>query len=141
MAEQTARSLCRLCNSRCRLLVHTSDGHLVKIEEDRTDPRVDHIFPPTRACVRLPAAKEFVEHPDRVRFPLKRKGERGENRWETISWAQATDEIAAKLGELVSKYGPETLATTSGTGRTILWVWKRFMNLLGSPNTAGQGTI
>ncbi|UCG65562.1 MAG: molybdopterin-dependent oxidoreductase [Deltaproteobacteria bacterium] len=141
MAEQVTRSICRFCNSRCGLLVTSEDGQLVRIEEDRKDPRVDMIFPPTKACVRLPAAKEYVYHPERVRFPLKRKGEKGENKWETISWPQALDEIAAKLGELVHKYGPESLAATGGTGRTILWPYKRFMNLLGSPNIVAQAMI
>ncbi|MBI4333181.1 MAG: molybdopterin-dependent oxidoreductase [Chloroflexi bacterium] len=141
MSEQVTRAMCRWCHSMCRVAVHTKDGELVKIEEDQTDPRVNMIFPPTRACVRLAGAKEFIYHPDRLKFPLKRKGERGENKWETISWAQAVSEIAAKLAEIVKKFGPESVATTTGTGRTDLWVWQRFMNVLGSPNLGGQGTI
>lgn len=141
MPEKVNRSICRWCHSQCRVVVHSEDDRLLKIEEDRTDPRVDQIFPPTKACVRLAGAKEFVYHPERLRFPLKRKGERGENKWETISWPQALDEIATKLNEVINKYGVESLATTSGTGRTTNWVWQRFMNLLGSPNVAGQGAI
>lgn len=141
MTEQVNRSICRWCHSRCRVVVHSRDGQIVDIKEDHTDPRVNQIFPPTRACLRLAGAKEFVSHPERLRFPLKRKGEKGENKWETISWAQASDEIAARLAEIALKYGPEAVATTSGTGRTALWPWQRFTNLLGSPNSAGQGTI
>lgn len=141
MSEQVTRSICRWCHSACRVVVHSENGQLIKIEEDRTDPRVDQIFPPTKACVRLAGAKEFIYHPERLRLPLKRKGERGEGKWETISWSQAVGEIAEKLGDIVKKYGPESVATTSGTGRTDLWVWQRFMNVLGSPNIAGQGTI
>ncbi len=141
MAEKLTRSICRWCHSQCRVLVHSDNGRLVKTEEDRTDPRVDQIFPPTRACVRLAAAKEFIYHPDRLRFPLKRAGQKGENKWQTIGWPQALDEISSKLGEIVRRYGPESVATTSGTGRTTQWVWQRFLNVLGSPNVASQGTI
>ena len=141
MSVQVKRSICRFCHSQCRVAVHSEDGRLIKIEEDRTDPRVDLISPPTRHCVRLAGAEEFVYHPDRLAYPLKRKGERGENKWETITWPQAVEEIAAKLGGIVEKHGPESLATTSGTGRTDLWVWQRFMNVLGSPNICGGGTI
>lgn len=141
MAEKITRAICHWCHSQCRVAVHSENGQFVKIEEDSTDPRVDKIFPPTRACVRLAGAREFVYHPERLRFPLKRKGEKGENKWETISWPQALDEIAAKLGEITSKYGVEAVATTNGTGRTTQWVWIRFMNLLGSPNIAGQAAI
>jgi anaerobic selenocysteine-containing dehydrogenase len=114
---------------------------LIKIEEDRSDPRVDQILPATRGCARLLGAKEYVYHPDRLRFPLKRKGQRGENRWERISWDQALDEIAQKLKELRDKYGPETLMTTSGTDRSNAWTKMRFMNLFGSPNYTGSGVI
>ena len=48
--------------------------------------------------------------PKRLTHPLKRVGERGEGKWEKISWDQAMDEIAAKLLELRDKYGPESLA-------------------------------
>ena len=46
----------------------------------------------------------------RLKYPLKRVGERGEGKWERISWDQALDEIAEKLLELKDKYGPESLA-------------------------------
>ena len=48
--------------------------------------------------------------PKRLTHPLKRVGERGEGKFEKISWDQAMDEIAAKLLEIRDKYGPESLA-------------------------------
>jgi len=92
-------------------------------------------------CLRRNAAREYIYHPDRVRFPLKRVGERGENRWERITWEQALNEIADKLRELKSKYGSETLFVTQGTNRSIGWAGQRFMNLFGSPNIVGAATI
>jgi len=92
-------------------------------------------------CVRQNAIREYIEHPDRVRFPLKRIGNRGENRWEQISWEQALDEIAVKLEALKGRYGPETLFLTHGTARSTSWTGPRFMNLFGSPNTVSPGTI
>ena len=49
-------------------------------------------------------------NPKRLLHPLKRAGERGEGKWEEISWDQALDEIAAKLLQLRDDYGPESLA-------------------------------
>lgn len=46
----------------------------------------------------------------RLTHPLKRVGERGEGKWEKVSWDQALDEIAEKLLDLREQYGPETLA-------------------------------
>ena len=54
-------------------------------------------------------------HKDRLTKPLKRVGERGEDRWEEISYEQAMDEIASKLAAITQKYGPESFAvSTSG---------------------------
>ncbi|MBW1801248.1 MAG: molybdopterin-dependent oxidoreductase, partial [Deltaproteobacteria bacterium] len=77
----------------------------------------------------------------RVRFPLKRVGKRGENKWKQVTWDQALDEIAEKLTALKAAYGPECLMATQGTARHTMWTGPRFMNLFGSPNTASQGTI
>ncbi len=48
--------------------------------------------------------------PNRLLHPLKRVGERGEGKWEEISWDQALDEICGKLMEIKEKYGPEAVA-------------------------------
>ncbi len=141
MTQEVKSAVCMWCQARCRILVHSENGRLVKVEPDPSYPMVDTIFPPTRACLRLRGIKEFIEHPGRVHFPLKRAGERGGGKWQTISWEQALDEIAAKLAELKDKYGAETLAAQTGTGRTMEWVIARFFHLFGTPNYMGAATI
>ncbi|MGI6216872.1 MAG: molybdopterin-dependent oxidoreductase, partial [Coriobacteriales bacterium] len=47
--------------------------------------------------------------PTRLKKPLKRVGERGEGKWEEISWDQALDEIGAKLNDIKEKYGPQSV--------------------------------
>ncbi len=141
MPETVTRAVCRWCHSNCRVAVHSDNGKLVRIEEDRTDPRVDQIFPRTRGCVRLAAAREYIYHPERLRFPLKRKGERGGDKWQQISWEEAVGDISSRLQALGEKYGPETLMLTYGTGRSTTWALMRFLNLFGSPNLVGQAMI
>ncbi|MEM7070110.1 MAG: molybdopterin-dependent oxidoreductase, partial [Pseudomonadota bacterium] len=82
------------------------------------------------------AAPKIHNHNERLRVPLKRVGERGEDRWEEISYEQAMDEIAGRLKNIVDKYGPESFAvSTSGWNtQTTHGTDRRFMNLLGSPN-------
>jgi anaerobic selenocysteine-containing dehydrogenase len=74
---------------------------------------------------------------------LKRQGEKGEGKWQKISWDQALDEIADKVAGLKKKYGPECFSHSFGTsfrGEVPLKV--RFFLLLGAPlNGAEQGTI
>ncbi len=141
MSEQQTKAICRWCYGFCRVVVHSENGTLTKIEEDRSDPRVDMILPATRGCAKLNAAREYVYHPARVKFPLKRVGQRGENKWQKIGWEQALDEIAEKLREIKKVHGAEALAMTAGTGRTTMWSLARFNNLFGSPNFMGQGQI
>jgi hypothetical protein len=80
-------------------------------------------------------------HPDRVNYPRKRIGGKGEGKWQTIPWEQAFDEIAAKLTELKEQHGPETLVFNNGTGRTMFEYALRFANLFGTPNQTGPGQI
>ena len=47
--------------------------------------------------------------PTRLKKPLKRVGERGEGKWEEISWEQALDEIADKMLQVRDAHGPESI--------------------------------
>ncbi|MCL0095772.1 molybdopterin-dependent oxidoreductase [Dehalococcoidia bacterium] len=97
--------------------------------------------PPVKGCQRFSKAKELFEHPGRLKFPLKRAGDRGEDRWEIISWEQALAEIATQLREIKEDYGAEAVACTAGTSRTYEELRTRFLNLFGSPNQVGQAQI
>lgn len=142
MATEIKRSICRFCHARCRVAVSVENGQVIrKLEPDQTDPRVRMYTPPSLGCARLQGAIEYASHPDRVKFPLKRKGERGANKWEQISWDQALDEIAVRLGDIRDRYGAESLMLTNGTGRTDAWTGRRFLNLFGSPNIVSMGHI
>lgn len=92
-------------------------------------------------CSRWPIAPEIMDHPNRVNYPLKRKGERGGGQWERVSWEQAMGEISQKLRKLEEQFGPQTLATNIGGPHTTYWPLHRFMTLFGSPNNMGIGQI
>ncbi len=134
-------AVCAMCHARCRVIVKSENDHLVSIEEDTAYPKSGKVWPPVKACLRLRGAKEWMYHPDRLHYPQKRAGAKGEGKWQTIPWEQAFDEIAARLGELREKYGPETLAFTGGTGRTMHEYVIRFSNLFGTPNHIGSGLV
>ncbi len=137
----TKKAVCAMCHARCRLEVTSRNGHLTAIDEDASFPKSGKVWPPVKACLRLRGAKEWMYHPDRVNYPRKRIGERGGGQWQTVSWDQAFDEVAAKLGQLKQKYGAETLTFTGGTGRTMSEYVLRFANAFGTPNHTGPGLI
>jgi thiosulfate reductase / polysulfide reductase chain A len=129
---------CYFCTSKgCAMKVYVEDDRIQKVRIDTSAP-----VGPGSYCVRPLLAKDYQEHPFRLNYPLKRAGARGENKWHTISWDQALDEIGQKLNHLREQHGAETLATSSGTGRGAWDFAKtRFMNAFGSPNRFGAVTI
>jgi anaerobic selenocysteine-containing dehydrogenase len=143
------RSQCFWCHDKCRVALHIRNGRLEKqtaditpvnrVYKDETSYEVELLKRRVTACSRARNAAEWYYHPDRLKFPKKRTGERGEGKWEQISWDQALDEIAAKLADIKAKYGAEAVATSSGTGRTDDVFRSRFFHLFGSPTMIGQG--
>lgn len=129
------KAICFGCWLNAGVLATVQDGKVVKLEGDPDNPLNRGWL-----CERARAFIEHLYHPDRLNYPMKRMGERGEGRWGKISWEHALDEIAEKLKEIRGKYGAESLATTGGTGRGHQEIIKaRFMNLFGSPNRANAG--
>ena len=130
--EVSKKVICYGCWMNCRVQAITKNGRLIRIEKAPGGSRVP--------CERCKAAPEWVYHENRLRYPLKRSGQRGENKWQRISWDQAFEEITSKIDMLKQTYGAESIVGSQGTGRTVDHVRRRFMNLLGSPNITAAGT-
>ena len=129
---ETKHVLCATCDISCQLVATRKDG-----EADYTlSGDYDNPMAPGAICAKGRVAQTTFEHPNRLLKPLKRVGERGEGKWEEVTWDQALNEIADKLKTVVSKYGPEALVVTSGPWNcsTESGMTRRFMNLLGTPN-------
>jgi thiosulfate reductase/polysulfide reductase chain A len=110
------------------------DGVLLKVEGDRESP-LNH----GRLCPIGTVTTDLVYHPDRLKYPLRRKGKRQSGEWERISWDDALDEIARRVLAIREQYGPEAIALGTGTGRHhIRWV-SRFGHALGTPNWCEPG--
>jgi len=128
-AEKVVKSTCRMCHGVCGVLVHIRDGRVVEITGDPDCPTsCGYICPKGRASV------ELLYHPDRLKFPLKRAGARGENKWQRISWDEALDTIAERLLEYKQEFGAQSVATIIGTGRPLLPLYMRSSNCFGTPN-------
>ncbi|MCD6300339.1 MAG: molybdopterin-dependent oxidoreductase [Dehalococcoidales bacterium] len=69
------------------------------------------------ACIKGATIPDVMYHPDRLLYPFKRVGKRGEGKWERISWDEALDTIAGKLKEIKEKYGPEAIHISDGSGQ------------------------
>lgn len=94
-------------HEQCVIKTIVSDGKIVRTEKvEYAGPDKDEGF----ICLKGIISATIPYLPKRITKPLKRVGERGEGKWQEISWEQAMDEIGAKLVELRDKYGPESLA-------------------------------
>jgi thiosulfate reductase/polysulfide reductase chain A len=128
------KSVCRSCHGGCGVLLHVKDGVLLKVEGDRTSP-LNH----GRLCPIGTVTTDLVYHPERLKYPLRRKGKRQSGEWQRISWDDALDEIAERVLAIREKHGPEAIALGTGTGRHhIRWV-SRFGHALGTPNWCEPG--
>lgn len=104
------------CHDSCGVLLYTKDNHLVKCEGDPLSP-----YNNGKLCVRCLNMVEAVEDPNRLKYPMRRVGERGENKWERISWDEAIAEIKENVEKIWEEDGPESIVAIHGTGRNVNW--------------------
>lgn len=124
------------CHQGCGVLLYVKDGKLVKVEGNPEFP-----FSQGRLCPRCLALTKVVYHPDRLKYPLKRAGSRGEGSWERISWEEAYETIAQKLNDIKKAYGPESVIFCQGTGRDIKPYITKLAYSYGSPNKLTFGPL
>ena len=133
VGAEIKKGICFFCHDSCGVLVEVEGGHIVRVHPDPA-----FSFP---GCEKPKMAEEFHFHPERLNYPLKRKGERGEGKWQKIPWEQALDEIAGRLSTIKEKYGAEALCLIEGDTHTDRWAGMRFLNLFGSPNHVSGGDV
>ena len=140
LGKEVRHSVCALdCPDACSLLVTVEDGKATKL---RGNP--DH--PVTRGflCGKVARYLEREYSPERLLYPQRRVGGKGEGRFERIGWDEALGEIAARLGGIAREFGPEavlpysyggTLGVLNGAGMD-----RRFLSPFGG-EPAGQDDL
>ena len=106
------------CGGRCVIKAHVKDDVVVRIS---TDEGSDEEFASTqiaRACVRGRGYRKTFLNPDRLKYPMKRVGKRGDGEFERISWEEAVDTIASEMTRIKEEYGPESRYVHYATGNS-----------------------
>lgn len=103
------------CGGRCLLKTFVKDGVITRIETDDR-PTDDISDPQLRACIRGRAYRRRQYHPDRLKYPMKRTGKRGEGKFTRISWDEALDMLATELTRVKEKFGNSAIYLPYGTG-------------------------
>lgn len=103
------------CGSRCALRLHVRDEEVYWVETDNTglDTYGDH---QVRACLRGRSIRRRINHPERLNYPMKRVGKRGEGKFERISWDEALDIVSTSLKQTVEKQGNEAVYINYSSG-------------------------
>ncbi len=134
--SQLVRTLCPMCGPAmgCGINCYVRDGRLVQIEGMKESP-VNR----GKLCAKAYASIQWLYSSQRLKYPLKRIGARGDGRFTRISWDEAVSLVAGKLKEQKALYGPESLAVLSPQHRSYKDYFIRFLTVHGSPNFGHSG--
>lgn len=135
--EQIFAGACRgNCAGGCFLNIHVRDGKVVQTSM-RELPNPEY----NRICVKGLTHVQRIYHPDRLKYPLKRVGERGAGQWERISWDEAITTITDKWKQYQAEFGKEAFAIYWGSGSYAVCsgqgmgnTTNRLLNVTGSAN-------
>jgi len=145
--RRAVRSICGICPAGCGVTVHVCDERI-----ERLTPLKGH--PYGIVCPRGMRAGEIVHSEDRLLYPQRRIGERGDGRYERISWDQAFEIWVEKLQHIAEEFGPEAIALYTGRGNFEFGLNEFFspsgtsessanavLFPFGSPNAVGIGSL
>jgi anaerobic dimethyl sulfoxide reductase subunit A len=121
--ETVVTSCAHNCGSRHMLVAHKKGDVIVRLSTDDGRYQRDGVFgkdteeePQVRACLRGRSYRARLYSPERLLYPMKRVGKRGEGKFKRVSWDEALSEIAERMVYIKQKYGPQALVDQSYAG-------------------------
>ena len=133
-AEEIISTFCHGCGparTNCSVLCHMKNGKWVRVEGNPDRPGQNN----GSLCAKGNTGMQLLYSPIRLKYPMKRVGEKGEGKFERITWDEALDTIAAKIKEAAANYGPESYGVLSPQYHAVTaQLGRRFLHVHGSPN-------
>lgn len=141
MAEEPIRWVkthcARMDHGGCGLLVGVKDNEIVQVKGN-PEGYLNNGY----TCYKGRVSADRLTHPDRLKYPLRRAGKRGEGKWQRISWEDALDETAENLLRIKEKYGARAVAFGAGMPKGLEhFVLIRLANVFGSPNVVASQDV
>lgn len=133
--DREVYTLCEQCVWRCGLRAKVKDGKLIKLDGNPFHPHSNGML-----CPRGQSGIATAYDPDRLLYPLIRKGKRGEGVWQRVSWDDALNYVAQRLQEIKDKYGPEAVVFST-THNLLQPVFENLLKAFGSPNYGTQRSL
>ena len=124
-------SICAICSpdKHCGLDCYVKDGQIIKIEGTQNHP-----YNHGKLCTKGSSNRNYLYRKDRIQTPLKRVGERGEGKFEPISWDEAYKIIAENLNRIKETYSPHSVVFYSGHCKWYRFLLQRLAYSFGSVN-------
>lgn len=131
---KTLKTYCgRMDHGGCGLVVNVENNKIVSIKGDPEAPLSRGYM-----CLKGRWNHSRLHHPNRLKQPLLRKGDRGSGCWKPISWDNALDLISERFLALKQKYGARSVIFSQGSPKGLEhFVMIRLANTFGSPNIVG----
>ena len=127
----------RMDHGGCALMVGVEDNRITQIKGDPQG-----YLNKGYTCYKGRVSADRLTHPDRLRYPLKRAGKRGEGKWQRVSWEEALDETAKNLLRIKEKYGARAVGFGVGMPKGLEhFVLIRLANIFGSPNVIASQDV
>ncbi len=120
-------SVCLNCSSVCGMNVLVKDGEILGVAGNPNDPNAQG-----KLCAKAHGGVSAVNNPERIVYPLKRVGKRGEGLWKRITMEEAYDTIAQKIKKNLDAGTPEQVVFHQGRNK-MGDITGRFMDAIGSP--------
>jgi len=129
------RTLCDICcpGAHCGIDAYVKDGVVIKVEGTR-----EHPLNRGKLCTKGAANRQYIYRKDRLQTPLRRISNRGEGRFEPISWDDAYEIIAKRLGNYKKQFGPDSVVFFSGYAKWYRQFLHRFAYSFGSINYGSE---
>jgi len=120
------------CPDTCSWVVTVRDGAAVALRGDRRHP-----YTRGALCAKVHRYLDYTRSPDRLLYPLRRAGGKGEGRFTRITWHDALEEIATRWTAIISRHGPQALWPYYGSGtmgalQGVYGAGRRLWNVLGT---------
>ncbi len=128
MAKKTVTGICGICPGGCGVNVVLMDGKIEKIL-----PIKEH--PVGVVCVRGLHSKEIIYSRDRLKYPLRRVGEKGDGKFERITWDDAIDGIVRAFRKIKNEYGAQAVMSYFGRGSFDT----NLVDIFGAPDPTSKG--
>ncbi|RJR52368.1 MAG: hypothetical protein C4576_02695 [Desulfobacteraceae bacterium] len=127
-------TFCHVCPGHCSIKAIVEDDKVIDIEPDMESGLWSEQCPVKKGRFIIP---DVLSHRERLLYPMKRAGAKGEGKWQRISWDEALDTIAAKFKAIKEQYGPEAVAFGLGEPKGMEFAFgQRFASAFGTPTVS-----